>query len=103
MDFGTNTQYVNISSPNGNYSSTPVELSGIPAKFILQSNYGVATRRPWFDNLKIERIAAGAPTGIATVKAANANNGAIFNLAGQRVGKDFKGLVIMNGKKMVVK
>ena len=44
-----------------------------------------------------------APTsGIQTVKA-NTQNGAIFNLAGQKVADGFKGLVIKNGKKMMVK
>lgn len=31
----------------------------------------------------------------------NNHNKAIYNLAGQRVGKDYKGIVIINGKKMV--
>ena len=48
--------------------------------------------------LKIEEGTAS----INTVKAA-AQNGAIYNLAGQKVGKDYKGIVIMNGKKFVVK
>lgn len=43
-------------------------------------------------------------TGIETVKtAAKVNDGVIYNLAGQKVGKSFKGLVIKNGKKFVVK
>jgi hypothetical protein len=42
--------------------------------------------------------------GIETVKIADkVNNGAIYNLAGQKVGNSFKGIVIMNGKKFVVK
>lgn len=43
-------------------------------------------------------------TGIAAVKAANkvANN-VMYNLAGQKVGKDYKGIVIVNGKKMLNK
>lgn len=41
-------------------------------------------------------------TGISTINAAEkVSNGAIYNLAGQKVGKDFKGLVIKNGKKMI--
>lgn len=32
-----------------------------------------------------------------------ANNDQLYNLAGQRVGKDYKGLVIKNGKKMIRK
>ena len=43
-------------------------------------------------------------SGISTINAAEkVSNGAIYNLAGQKVGKDFKGLVIKNGKKMIQK
>ena len=42
-------------------------------------------------------------TGISTVKANAANNAAIFNLAGQKVANDYKGIVIKNGKKMIQK
>ncbi len=41
-------------------------------------------------------------TGIETVKAAEAE-GVKYNMAGQKVGADYKGVVIMNGKKMVNK
>ena len=33
----------------------------------------------------------------------NTENGAIYNLAGQRVSKDYKGIIIVNGKKMLNK
>ena len=61
MDYGTNKMYINISSPNGSTTSSEVEFTGVPVKFILESNYDdkFATRRAWFDNLKIERITAG--------------------------------------------
>ena len=43
-------------------------------------------------------------TGISTINAAEkVSNGAIYNLAGQKVANDFKGLVIKNGKKMIQK
>ena len=43
-------------------------------------------------------------TGISTMKADKNNaNAPMDNLAGQKVAKDFKGIVIQNGKKMVVK
>ncbi len=45
----------------------------------------------------------GEATAIKTVAPAEQLNGAIYNLAGQRVGKDYKGIVIMNGKKILVK
>ena len=44
------------------------------------------------------------PDGIIVTKAdEKSGNTQLFNIAGQRVNKDFKGLVIKNGKKMVVK
>ena len=45
----------------------------------------------------------GDETGINDVKAAASNNGAIYNIAGQKVANGYKGLVIKNGKKFVVK
>ena len=42
-------------------------------------------------------------TGIHTIEAAPAANGAMYNLAGQRVDKAYKGIVIVNGKKYLNK
>ena len=42
-------------------------------------------------------------TGIHTIEAAPAANAAMFNLAGQRVDKVYKGIVIVNGKKYLNK
>lgn len=43
-------------------------------------------------------------TGISKVENLEvAKDGKIFNLAGQQVGKNYKGIVIKNGKKMVIK
>lgn len=42
-------------------------------------------------------------TGIHTIEATSAANGAMFNLAGQRVDKAYKGIVIVNGKKYLNK
>ena len=43
----------------------------------------------------------GIPTGIKTIKASDAKtDGVCYNLSGQRVGADYKGIVIHNGKKM---
>lgn len=45
-----------------------------------------------------------ASTGISSLDAdAQATDGAIYNLAGQRVSKDYKGLVIQNGRKLLKK
>jgi hypothetical protein len=42
-------------------------------------------------------------TGINTVKANTAKTAVIYNLAGQRVTKAYKGIVVRDGKKMVKK
>ena len=41
--------------------------------------------------------------GIETVKANKAFDGAIYNLAGQKVNANYKGVVIQNGKKFIQK
>jgi hypothetical protein len=48
-------------------------------------------------------IGTDPAAGISTVKAEKAGSGIIYNLAGQRVGKEYKGLVIKNGRKLVNK
>ena len=48
-------------------------------------------------------ITRGGSTGISTVKTVRVADGAIYNLAGQKVDKSYKGVVIMNGKKMIQK
>lgn len=105
MDYGTNKMYCTITSINGTATSKEVEFTGIPTKYVLQCNYDdkFNTRRPWYDNLKIVRISTDA-TGISFVNAdAKAQNGAVYNLAGQKVNKNFKGVVIKNGKKAIQK
>ena len=51
-------------------------------------------------------IVGGEATGIDNLNVDEENDqvdGAIYNLAGQRVSKDYKGLVIKNGKKVIIK
>ncbi len=108
LDYGRQSIYCTASSPNGSTTSLEVANEVIPTKFVLQSNYSTDSRRPWFDNLLIQRISAGAtekfdPTAIANVKAAVKVDGAVYNLAGQRVDASYKGLVIKNGVKVLQK
>ena len=106
MDYGKKTQYCTISSVNGSTTSQEVALDAIPTKFVLKCDYNNNDRRAWFDNLLIQRVKAGAydPSAIETVKTTvKANKEAIYNLAGQKVGKGYKGLVIKNGKKQIQK
>ena len=91
MDYGKNTMYCTIQSINGSTTSEEVPVEAIPAKFVLQSNYAVATRRPWFDNLKIQRVSAGAVDGIQEVR-----NAAAKVVAPSKMIKN--GRIIINGK-----
>lgn len=45
----------------------------------------------------------GTTTGVSLLPQSKADNDATYNLAGQRVGKSYKGVVIKNGKKYIVK
>jgi len=105
VDYGTKTMYCSTTAAKGSQTTTPVEFDGSKmAKFIVKSDYNNADRRCWFDNLKIQRFLAGEVTGIQNVKTGvNTADGAIYNLAGQKVSKSFKGLIIKNGKKYFVK
>ena len=47
--------------------------------------------------------AGGVPTDISTIEADNEDDAPRYNTSGQRVGRDYKGVVIVNGKKKVVK
>lgn len=50
------------------------------------------------------KIEKGEVVGINNINASTVvKNNVMYNIAGQRVNKDYKGLVIMNGKKMMVK
>lgn len=43
------------------------------------------------------------PTGISVINAETVSNGAIYNLSGQRVDENYRGVVIKNGKKQIQK
>ena len=63
---------------------------------------GLAGSKMGFYGFKYEL--SGSSTAINTVKAAEAAaDGAAYNLAGQKVNAGYKGLVIKNGKKVIVK
>ena len=56
-------------------------------------------------NMTITKVTLvqGGAAGIATVKTVKIQNNAIYNLAGQRVDANYKGVVIMRGKKIILK
>lgn len=108
LDFGEGSMYVTTTSDKGVVTTAKQEFDKtIPYSFVLQCNYNNDDRRVWFDNLKIERVAAGAAEpfvdAVEAVKAVAAD-GAVYNLSGQRLNAvPAKGLYIQNGKKFVVK
>lgn len=51
--------------------------------------------------LPTQAVVAGTPTGITNITTSAADNAPIFNLAGQKVSKSYKGVVIKAGKKMI--
>ena len=52
--------------------------------------------------VKVIKVGGGG-TGIKTLKNADAQNGIRYNLSGQKVDANYKGVVIMNGKKFMQK
>ena len=54
-------------------------------------------------NVTLLKVTRGGATGISEMLNVKINDGAVYNLAGQKVGNDFKGIVIKNGKKMLQK
>ena len=67
----------------------------------LQKN-GLRFQGVGFTLTKVE-LKVPDPSGVNTINAVKADNGAIYNVAGQKVNAGYKGLVIMNGKKFVNK
>lgn len=65
-----------------------------------------STYKVWCDGSKLGfygfEFKEGSSTGINTVKSAS-ENGVRYNLSGQKVAEDYKGVVIENGKKVVMK
>lgn len=51
--------------------------------------------------LPTQAVVPGSSTGITNITTSEADNAPIFNLAGQKVGKSYKGVVIKAGKKMI--
>lgn len=90
------TQYGFTSKSGTPAFAQVVSGQNIPAKkgYIVLSGSSAAKYAINFD---------GEATGIHTIEATSAANGAMYNLAGQRVDKAYKGIVIVNGKKYLNK
>ena len=82
------------------YTDEPQDVTSL----VLQACDEDKDKYPAVINIKsIKRVTTTA-TGISKVENLEvAKDGKSFNLAGQQVGKNYKGVVIKNGKKMVIK
>jgi hypothetical protein len=85
---------------------------GIKIEFATAYEYQTVTLTAKVDNpylafestFCVQKIELKDATGISTPKVTKTvNNNAIYNLAGQKVGKDYKGIVIQNGRKFMQK
>lgn len=106
LDYGAAQMYCTTSGSKGTVTTEPIALDAqkIPATFVVYSDYNNNDRRSWFDNLKVCNVAAGAVDGIEDIQTvAPAASAVRYNVAGQKVGKNYKGIVIENGIKSIAK
>ena len=83
---------------NGDACTTTISFSEEVMKIILEK--GIVMQG---HGLRLNKVILETPSGIKTVFKAKSNDGAIYNLAGQRVYNPQKGIYIKNGKKFIVK
>jgi len=91
----TNADISTVAAPTEDYNE---------AQLTVATNGDVVLTQTKGINLIAVAVNTELPTsGITTLKADAAKNGAIYNLAGQKVANSYKGVAIMNGKKVVMK
>ena len=69
-------------------------------------NVGIQYTDPEYNPAKVSVLGAQSittTTGISNIENVKLQDGKAFNLAGQQVAKGYKGIVIKDGKKMVLK
>ena len=88
---------------NGNYTIEPINFE-VKDDGMMYIGITASTNTQWviWDNFQLKYL-GNITTGISDVVVKASNDGAIYNLSGQKVTKAQKGLYIINGKKMVVK
>lgn len=86
--------------PNDDYAGT-VLACGLAAYDWTQWQYSPNFTK--FTTNMINYLTPSTPTGITTVAAEEADDDACYNLAGQRVSGNAKGLVIKKGKKVIIR
>ena len=91
---GTELPLTTASAPDNSEGVRVYTLSNIAA-----GNHQI-TRGSGESGIFLVDVSEGNTTAIQTIKAVSANN-AIYNLSGQRVDENYRGIVIRNGKKVL--
>ncbi len=99
----SSTDFINIVVNSGNKKPQTVDFNYITKDIYLEVSTDKDDAGHHYFNDVTDEI-----TGISNVvmddkQETNRYDNAIYNLAGQRVGKNYKGIVIKNGKKVVIK
>lgn len=80
----------------------PVE-AGCQLQFLMQSTSSSASSAVAYIDDIVFSVADVTETGITDVKYSGINDASIYNLSGQKVNANYKGVVIKDGKKILVK
>ena len=103
-------RYLNVNGTNygtGTMDPEQITTDDIPVaagEVTISGRMGTDTETAQFLRYYKVVFTKSSDTGIDAIKTAEKdNNGAIYNLAGQKVENGYKGLVIKNGKKMIQK
>lgn len=105
-DGGTTWSYVGSEATIKKSAEQEFEFHNIPAGAMIQfaMRSTVASAVCYIDNIEATFPDNDIPTSIEMVNVNGESiSTAIYNLSGQRVGNDYKGIVIKNGKKMIQK
>jgi hypothetical protein len=96
-DWSDWTDFQNAMERQDTYIQAPVTEAAIAE---LQST-GLRFQGVGFTMTSVELISS--TTGIQAVKTAKAQSNVLYNLAGQKVNSNYKGVVVVNGQKMIQK
>ncbi len=104
--------YVNVSGTNYGGEDLKINPDGNVIEFGLKGAEGGSiftfqkysgTGNIMISSIEITPAEGGDDTAVKTIKTVEAQNGTIYNLAGQKVSADYKGVVIIGGKKVLNK
>ena len=102
---GTLENLITVSVPNTGSKETYEEKTGKIRKGIKMSGLQKLRLTITSGDCNIDNVkfVCTEPSGITSVTADEEENGPVYNLQGMRVGDDYRGIVIINGKKVVRK